>query len=262
LSPLSSNRVNANCGSTAAQAFPYDPFGNINKSGSPYSFQPGYSSATNRMTSIGSFTPTYDANGNVLNNSNRAYTWDTSGHPVTIDSVSLTVDKAHNEIVVLDTQTNPGKFHGHVRQWSELTSDMQNGPKKRRTCRCARKYQIMTPKFDEPTPISREQVEDALASDSPASAAEALIRMALWETDPRWAEQKSLSALRDTRKEVRMAALLAIGHLARLHRSLSLEIVVPAVRILLDDPECCGTAENVLEDIAIFMPKGTGGRLF
>src|SRR5262249_15806270 len=35
------------------------------------------------------------------------------------------VDKTNNEIVVLD-QTRPGIFHGHVRQWSELTSEMQN----------------------------------------------------------------------------------------------------------------------------------------
>jgi hypothetical protein len=30
------------------------------------------------------------------------------------------VDAAHCEIVVLD-QTSPGKFHGHVRTWDQLT---------------------------------------------------------------------------------------------------------------------------------------------
>src|SRR5205823_2339228 len=38
------------------------------------------------------------------------------------------VDKANNEIVVLD-QTSPGKFHGHARAWGELTSEMQNALK-------------------------------------------------------------------------------------------------------------------------------------
>jgi RHS repeat-associated protein len=83
---------NANCGSAAAQTFTYDPFGNINKSGSPYSFQPSYSSSTNRMSSIGSFTPTYDGAGNVTNDSLHTYTWDVYGRPSTVDSVNVTYD--------------------------------------------------------------------------------------------------------------------------------------------------------------------------
>jgi RHS repeat-associated protein len=88
----------ANCGSAAAQTFAYDPFGNINKSGSPNSFQPTYSTSTNRMTSLpGNFTPTYDNNGNVTNDSFHTYAWDANGRPITIDAglsgaVNLTYD--------------------------------------------------------------------------------------------------------------------------------------------------------------------------
>ncbi|HKI12750.1 MAG TPA: RHS repeat-associated core domain-containing protein [Candidatus Acidoferrum sp.] len=97
--------ANANCGSAAAQTFSYDPFSNIDKSGSPYSFQPTYSPTTNRMTCFGGsgqnctggFVPTYDSNGNVTNDSFHAYTWDADGHPITVDAgqsdaVSLTYD--------------------------------------------------------------------------------------------------------------------------------------------------------------------------
>jgi hypothetical protein len=114
----------------------------------------------------------------------------------------------------------------------------------------------MKPRFDNPAPIPREQLEKTLASGDGSTVADALIRMALWEPDWRWAEQKTLSALGDSRKEVRVAALQSIGHLARLHRSLNLEIVIPVVTRLLDDPECRGTAADALEDIATFMPKG------
>jgi len=83
----------ANCGTAASQTFSYDPFGNVNKSGSPNSFQPTYSAATNRMTSLpGSFTPTYDANGNVLNDSNHTYAWDADNNSVTVDALGLTFD--------------------------------------------------------------------------------------------------------------------------------------------------------------------------
>jgi RHS repeat-associated protein len=83
--------ASANCGSPWAQTFSYDVFGNISKSGT-ISFQPTYSYLTNRMTQIGSSTPTYDANGNVLTDTAHTYVWDANGRPVTIDSVTLTYD--------------------------------------------------------------------------------------------------------------------------------------------------------------------------
>jgi hypothetical protein len=79
----------ANCGSTWAQTFSYDAFGNISKSGS-ISFQPTYSASTNRMISLPGFTPTYDANGNLLTDSAHTYTWDVNGRPVSIDTVNVT----------------------------------------------------------------------------------------------------------------------------------------------------------------------------
>ncbi len=78
-------------GSGWSQTFTYDAFGNINKSGTQ-SFQPNYSSSTNHMTSIGSYTPTYDANGNVTADSLNSYAWDSNGHPVTVDGVGATYD--------------------------------------------------------------------------------------------------------------------------------------------------------------------------
>jgi len=47
-----SHIASANCGTAASQTFSYDPFGNISKSGSPYSFQPTYNSATNRFATL------------------------------------------------------------------------------------------------------------------------------------------------------------------------------------------------------------------
>lgn len=83
--------ASVNCGSPWNQTFAYDAFGNISKSGT-ISFQPTYSYLTNRLTQIGSSTPTYDANGNVLNDTAHTYAWDATGRPVTIDTVGLTYD--------------------------------------------------------------------------------------------------------------------------------------------------------------------------
>jgi len=81
----------ANCGSVWSQTFSYDAFGNIYKTGS-VSFQALYSSSTNRITSIGSFTPTYDSDGNLLTDPLHTYSWDAFGRPMTIDSVNMTYD--------------------------------------------------------------------------------------------------------------------------------------------------------------------------
>lgn len=88
-----SSGASANCGSAANQTFSFDPFGNINKSGSPNTFQPTYNSATNRFSSVpGCSTLSYDNNGNVTNDCNHTYSWDADGNSVSVDSVALTFD--------------------------------------------------------------------------------------------------------------------------------------------------------------------------
>jgi RHS repeat-associated protein len=89
--------TSANCASAAAQTFSYDPFSNIDKSGSPYTFNPTYSSTTNRIVSVGGVSATYDANGNVTFDTVHTYTWDADGHPLSVDAglsdaVSLAYD--------------------------------------------------------------------------------------------------------------------------------------------------------------------------
>jgi len=89
--------ASVNCGASKwQQNFTYDAFGNITKTvptgGTGYSFQPTYSTATNRMTLIGGSTPSYDANGNVLNDFLHSYAWNADGRPITIDGVSVTYD--------------------------------------------------------------------------------------------------------------------------------------------------------------------------
>jgi hypothetical protein len=89
--------ASVNCGAGMwQQNFSYDAFANLTKSvpqgGTGYSFQPTYNPATNRISSLPGFTPSYDANANVLNDSLHQYTWDSEGRPVSIDTVTMTFD--------------------------------------------------------------------------------------------------------------------------------------------------------------------------
>jgi RHS repeat-associated protein len=88
-----------NCGTIWGQNFTYDPFGNITKNKiagtGATSFTPTYQSSpsiTNRVSSVGGVSATYDANGNSLNDTFRTFTWDADSNPITIGSVSLTYD--------------------------------------------------------------------------------------------------------------------------------------------------------------------------
>ena len=85
----------AGAGSVWSQAFTYDPFGNITKTAAVgTSFQPTYNTATNRVTQVGNFTPTYDADGNLTSDPVHSYTWDSDGNVLSIpsDGISLTYD--------------------------------------------------------------------------------------------------------------------------------------------------------------------------
>ena len=82
----------ANCGAAASQTFSYDPFGNINKAGSPAIFNAAYDSATNHITTVGGFSATYDTNGNVTADGLHTYSWDAEGNSIVQDTVNLTFD--------------------------------------------------------------------------------------------------------------------------------------------------------------------------
>jgi RHS repeat-associated protein len=88
----------ASCGSVWAQTFSYDAFGNISKSGS-MSFMPTYSATTNQMTSIGSFTPSYDSNGNLRGDGPyNTYTWDAEGNLATLNGNAETYDALNRRV--------------------------------------------------------------------------------------------------------------------------------------------------------------------
>jgi RHS repeat-associated protein len=87
----STGGYSADCSTTWQQLFTFDPFGNISKSGSA-SFQPTYSTSTNRYTSIPGVTVSYDNSGNLLTDNLNHYTWDGYGNPASVNSTNLIYD--------------------------------------------------------------------------------------------------------------------------------------------------------------------------
>jgi RHS repeat-associated protein len=81
-------------GSIWSQTFTYDPFGNITKTGNS-AWNPGYNSATNHYTLGGT---SYDANGNLLNDTFHTYTWNSDGQVLSVDSTGLTYDALGHQV--------------------------------------------------------------------------------------------------------------------------------------------------------------------
>ena len=94
------NRLgSANCGSSIwSQTYSYDAFGNIAKSvpsgSTGITFMGVYSNSTNRLSSISTYIPTYDNNGNLTYDTNHNLAWDAEGNMLNVDSttVQLTYD--------------------------------------------------------------------------------------------------------------------------------------------------------------------------
>lgn len=120
--PTGSAAASVSCGSAWSQTISYDRYGNVTKSGS-ISWQPGYNSS-NKYTLAGT---SYDANGNLLNDTFHAYTWNVEGRPLTIDTTTLTYDAlgrvveqnisgTPNEVVYTPLGTKLGQFQGSTIQ--------------------------------------------------------------------------------------------------------------------------------------------------
>lgn len=107
-------------------------------------------------------------------------------------------------------------------------------------------------RYEDVSPTTRQELRDALASDSAERAARAILATALYDTDWRWAEQQCLSALQDKRQEVRAAAIVGLGHVARVHGKSTLTVVIPALEALGSSKDFAGIVEDAIEDILLF----------
>jgi hypothetical protein len=107
--------------------------------------------------------------------------------------------------------------------------------------------------FKQPQAITRDEIKEGIASDDLNLVSETLIRMSLYESDWKWAEQICLECLKSDRTEIKIAALVAIGHIARRFHILHPDVVLPSINNLLHDPLCSGVAEDTCEDIAMFV---------
>ncbi|UGT69599.1 hypothetical protein LTT66_05240 [Nocardia gipuzkoensis] len=107
-------------------------------------------------------------------------------------------------------------------------------------------------------PIERNEAIALLESGEGQVVAETILRLALHDPDAAWVTERALALTDSPDDDVRNSASTALGHIARIHRSIDRDRVVPALQRLLDDPKTAGRADDALDDIAMFAPPGAG----
>ena len=108
-------------------------------------------------------------------------------------------------------------------------------------------------RFERVQPITRATAAGIFDRAGPSEQAQALLSLAYHDPDWRWVQDRCLEKLANSSPEVRNMAALCLGHLARIHRSLELERVLPVLTTLVDDPIVGPSARDALDDIRLFL---------
>lgn len=108
----------------------------------------------------------------------------------------------------------------------------------------------------EPIPVfTRSEVETAIDRDDPRELSLAVLSAALHSQEPGWAQQICLCLSRHANNTVRGNAILGFGHIARIHRTLDRDKVVPALTRALSDPDeyVRGHARDAVDDVKHYL---------
>lgn len=108
-------------------------------------------------------------------------------------------------------------------------------------------------KYEEPAPVTHADAERAFEFGTPNEACDALVGVALHDADWRWVQAWCITLLKSKNVAVKGLAATCLGHLARIHRQLDLEVAAPALAEAFEDVEIQGRVEDALSDIKMFM---------
>ena len=104
--------------------------------------------------------------------------------------------------------------------------------------------------------MTRDEAEAFLMNGTEQQLCKTLVSIALHDPDWQWVQARCLHFARHQSAAVRSVAALSLGHLARIHRVLDADAVLPVLHELARTPDTRGQAEDALDDIRIFLSAG------
>lgn len=103
--------------------------------------------------------------------------------------------------------------------------------------------------------IGKNAAEAAFLKNDVEGVCTALISVAFYELDWKWAQDKFLHFLDNDNPEIRGLAAICLGHLARIHKKLEKEKVICALRNHLGDDLISGQVEDALSDVEFYLGR-------
>jgi hypothetical protein len=82
---------------------------------------------------------------------------------------------------------------------------------------------------------------------------DALLSAAYYEPDWRWAQNLCLDFLSHDDRALRGLAATCLGHVARIHRQLDVDVVLSRLATLKTDPFIGGSVQDALDDIRFYL---------
>jgi len=103
---------------------------------------------------------------------------------------------------------------------------------------------------EQPRPVSKSEYLKVKEAGDLVALPAALVGLVLHSGDWRWCQNECLELIEGETGLHRLAST-CLGHLARLHQTLDLDVVVPVLRALRSAG--VGEADDALDDIAMFI---------
>jgi hypothetical protein len=101
--------------------------------------------------------------------------------------------------------------------------------------------------------MERAELERLFESGNERAIIDGLLSAAFYDADWRWVQNVCLRFLGHPAKWVRWNAATCLGHIARIHRKLETELVLPRLLALRADPEVASGVQDALDDIKWYM---------
>lgn len=101
-------------------------------------------------------------------------------------------------------------------------------------------------------PISREEAEAIFNSNDQDKIGETLVRVVYHDPDWRWVQSQCIRFTHEGDIDNHKTAITCLGHIARLHRAIDLDIVLPLLDELKQNADLAGIVEDAVADIRRF----------
>jgi len=105
--------------------------------------------------------------------------------------------------------------------------------------------------------LTRSEVIALLQTDDANDMTIALLSASLFDDDPTWSEKMCVKYLCHRTLDVKLAALMGLGHIARIHDKLDLQVVLPKLAGMEKDSTLAGRVSDTLDDIRMFVGDGS-----